>query len=95
MWANWKGQLGKQDPWHFPAPLSDLPVSEGIVRLRNATSHADGASVHALNDDYCLLGFTLEANQVPIQLREDELRRLGLVVAEQFSRSMRDFEPAE
>ncbi|RYG09332.1 MAG: hypothetical protein EON96_18500, partial [Caulobacteraceae bacterium] len=76
--GSWEKQLGGSDPWRFPNSLALLSVFEGIVRLRNATSHADGASVHPLNEEDCLLGFTLEADQAPIQIREDELRRLGL-----------------
>lgn len=91
----WEAELGESDPWRFPVQLAKLPIMEGLVRLRNATSHADGSSVHPFNDEYCLLGFTLEADQVPIQLREDELRRLGLVVAKQFSQAMQEFEHAQ
>ncbi|MGH7026551.1 hypothetical protein [Brevundimonas sp.] len=87
--AKWQAVKAQEEPWQMPAPLGDLSVFDAVVRLRRASTHADGSRTHPQNAHGSLVGFVFDAHQVPFVVLEADLRRFAVLVAREFSDHMR------
>ena len=89
----WKGLVAGDAPWSLPAPLAQGNVFDALDNLRNASAHAGRRSSKPINNGQYLVGFELggEVEEVPwtVELHEDELRRIGALVAADFVAQMR------
>jgi len=90
MWQRWEQADGETDPWRLPGPLAKLKVGPALIQLRNALAHTDDASASPLNgavEGYQkkqLIGFVVTAGSGEVVLHEDEMRRLGQVITDQY-----------
>ena len=85
----WKGAAASDKPWKLPEPLSGKSVFDALDDLRNASAHAGLRSSEPINDERnnCLAGFKLGGTGWAIELPEEELRRIGALVAAEFAAS--------
>ena len=90
LWQAWQKIEASEAPWHFPKPLAGLRVSVALKQLRDALSHADDASASPVNGaveghkQNQLVGFVVTTEAGEVTLLEDELRRLGQVLANEY-----------
>ncbi|WP_122464454.1 MULTISPECIES: hypothetical protein [Brevundimonas] len=89
----WKELPASDAPWSLPSPLDQKNVFDALDDLRNASAHAGLRSSKPVNEGKYLVGFELggevDAVKWTVQLHENELRRIGALVAAGFVAQMR------
>lgn len=89
----WKNLSAGEKPWLLPAPLGEGNVFDALDNLRNASAHAGRRSSEPVNQGRYLVGFKLggkiEKTSWTVELHENELRRIGALVASEFVAQMR------
>jgi hypothetical protein len=91
-----------------PAPenFEEHTIARFLINLRDATAHGDARSVSPFNSEQLLAGFTFSCAeykdpkdrkkrtwQGQITLLEDDLRRIGIVLAKRYCDALRRSEP--
>ena len=91
--AKWQATDASAEPWCMPGALGEMKVFDALVRLRRASAHADGSRTQPENAQECLVGFVFDAHQSPFVVLEHDLRRFGVLIAQEFSAHMRAAKP--
>ncbi|MFK4058537.1 hypothetical protein [Brevundimonas sp. NPDC046655] len=82
----WSSTGAIEEPWLLPEHWRGKSAFDALDDLRNASAHAGLRSSEPINDSsrHCLAGFKLGGTGWAVDLPEEELRRIGDLVATRF-----------